>query len=201
MTDEEKDSPSKRKEGPKRVSLSEHIEMRNKYKEKISQLEGQLEESNGMVSSLKAELSVVDEGLEDGEKAKKIREYLHTTTTKLEKEKADLSKKVASLTERERRATIKELVANYRSRGLEVDAETLEGEENPELKIRDLYIEHLSQRDTEKEETDKEEDSDIIETGPVSSKIVDVSGLDPNKPSDREKFLEMEKSLQAKAVS
>jgi len=200
MSKDKKDSPSKKKEDPKRVSLSELIEMRNKYREKIARLEGQLAESNSKISSLEAELSVVDDGLEEGEKAKKIREYLHTATTKLEKSKAELEKKVAALKERERKATIKELVADYRSKGLEVDAEILEGEENPELKVRDLYIEFLSQRDAKKDEADEEEEAEIIETGPVSSKIIDVSTLNPNSPDDRAKFAEMEKSLKAKTA-
>ena len=186
------DAASKEKQGQKMVPLAELVAQRQKSRQRETELKSQLQERDTRISGLEDELKVVGVDVEDDEKLKNVRAYLVDREKKLAKEKADHDKKVTSLEAREREATVKELAAEFRAKGVEVDAETLMDEDDPRLKCMELYAAHLEQKTAQEE---KEETPQVFETGP--------QGVTKKMPADMtdEEFAEHEKTLKAEHYS
>ena len=186
----EKTTPSKGKEDQKMVPLAELVDFRKKARQREEELKGQLNERDQTIGSLQDELKVVGADMEDDEKIKSVRNYLLSERKKLDGERAKHQTAVTDIEERERAVAVKELVAEFRSKGVEVDAETLMDEKEPRLKCMELYAAHLEQ---EKEE--KTPESKIYQTGAYG-----VIKKMPKDMDDKE-FADYEKTIKAEALS
>lgn len=188
----DKTTPSKGKEDQKMVPLAELVDIRRKARQREDELKGQLNERDQRIGSLEDELKVVGADMEDDEKIKNVRNYLLLERKKLDGERAKDKKTATELEEREQAVAVKELVAEFRSKGVEVDAETLMDEKEPRLKCMELYATHLEQ--TAKEEKGTPE-SKIYETG--------AHGVIKKMPKDMDdkEFADYEKTIKAEALS
>ena len=188
----EKPAPSKGKEDQRMVPLAELVDFRRKARQREEELKGQLNERDARIVSLEDELKVVSADVEDDEKIKNVRSYLLTASKKLDGERAKHLKTVTEIEERERAVAVKELVAEFRSKGVDVDTETLMDEKEPRLKCMELYAAHLEGKTKEEEKTPE---SKIYETG--------AHGVIKKMPKDMDdkEFAEYEKTIKAEALS
>ena len=130
---------------PKTVSLADFLNFKRASLDREKKLKLQLAEIQEERDSFKAESEAIGQDAEGEEKDRiqAVRDYLTREKKKLDAERRKHQDELKGFTEREKAVRVKELVAEYKQRGVEADIEELLTEDNPETLLQNRYIEFL----------------------------------------------------------
>ena len=155
------------------VPLTELIKERKTLNEKIKRSEEQRQDALRELEGIKAELEIARSQM-DSDDVADVKKALIKQDKELQAKVDQFSKREASLTEREKRLRVRELVSEYASKGITLDEEELMVAEDP----RDIVLEKVATAlnpakiGTPKSETPKPEEkvaSGIYESIPAST--------------------------------
>ena len=131
------------KKSEKQVPMSDLVAVKSSAKRQVAEVKAQLEEAQAEIASLNEQLQVAKVSGADDEDVKAIQAHLLAKNQTLENRIAEHKKVVAATEKREKAAKAKELVLDYKERGLELDADLLLAEDDMEAYVQDQYIKHL----------------------------------------------------------
>ena len=185
----------------KMVKESDLIALKKKTEKlelKNSELEKQVAEAEGARRQAESQMKVLKANLEDGTAEKEIRDFLLAEEERVNKLRGETEGNVATLKEREKVARAKELAMDLKSKGVEIDHQSLLDADSMELKAKDVYIEFLAKQreEAKKEETPAET---VFDRGKGAVSKKDVWAMDTKTEEGRKQFAAYEKELKQKA--
>ena len=142
---EEKKVESK-KDSQKMVPLSELLAIKISSKERIKKLEAQLKDAEDSITSLESDLEIAKSGADDEEVAD-VKRHLLEEKREIEKARKAHEKDVATLKEERRVVDAEKIVARYKAKGLDLDIEALQAEEDMTSYALDHYADFLERRE------------------------------------------------------
>ncbi len=181
-----------KKPDTKMIPETDLIALREGSKSRERKLKEQLEEANRKVEDLTAREKVARlSGVDDDDDVKAVKKYLLEQEEEINKSRAKHEKEVASFQEREKGVRAKELVAEYKQRGVEIDVEALLNSEDMERVSLDRYSVFLAEENKKLKET-KTPEPRVFES--ISA------GTSRKMPKDmtNEEFAEFEKTIKSK---
>ena len=189
-----------KKPEPTVVSMADFLALKKGSLERERKLKEQLGDKDRKISELESEAIIAKVDVEDEGEVSTVKQMLLRQDKELRDERARQGKNVASFLERERKVRAREIVAEYKLRGVELDSETLEGEEDMERVALDRYAEHLAEENKKLKEAtpEKEELFEMANVGFTKKTIEDVN---VKTPEGRQKLAEIEEDLKQKALS
>ncbi len=154
MVDEPVEGKSvEQKPESKVVPLSDFVTFKKAAEGREKKLKAQLEEKAKEVEKAAGELRITKMNANDDEEVKTVKNYLLQKEQELRELEAAHSKRGTDLTERERKVKAKELVTDYKGRGVELDVETLLSEDDMDVYAMSKFSEHLAEVEKRVKET------------------------------------------------
>lgn len=180
-----------KKPDAKMIPETDLIALREGSKSRERKWKEQLEEATRKIEDLTAREKVARLSAEDDEDVKAVKKYLLDKEEEIDKSRAKHEKELASFQERERGVRAKELAADYKQRGVEIDPESLLSSEDMERVALDRYSEFLAEENKKLKET-KTPAPSVFESTPA--------GTSKKMPKDMtdEEFAEFEKTIKSK---
>ena len=194
MTEEKK--VESKKDSQKMVPLSELLAIKISSKERVKKLEAQLKDAEDRVISLESDLEIAKSGADDEEVAD-VKKHLLEEKREIEKARKAHEKDVATLKEERRVVDAEKIVARYKAKGLDLDIEALQAEEDMTSYALDHYVDFLERREKKPPASKEEEEEELSEVH--ENETPTVVKKQPKDMTDAEfdKFVatEREKSL------
>ncbi len=178
-------------ESQQTVPLTDLIALRNSAKREREKLRGQLAELEKQKANLETELKVATlQGGQDDDEVKQVRAHLLKEKQEVIAEKSKYDREMSAFAERERALRAKELVAEYRERGVKIAVDELLAEDDMDNYATHKYIKHL---ETKAGQPVKTAEAQVFESVPANNIKQSLLHM-----SDKE-FADYERKLKAKA--
>jgi len=139
--------PDEKNKAPQTVPIADLMKLKTKLekteKERDEAL-GKIPDYESQIRKLSADLKTATTNLQDDDEVKQVREYLTQENEEIEKKLKKYNEDITALSGRERKARAKELVMEYKSKGLDLKDEDLLGAENMEDWVKSQHLEFLA---------------------------------------------------------
>jgi len=176
----------------KMVLEADLIALREGSKSREKKLKAELEEAERKIEELTDQNKIAEVSADDDDAVKAVKKYLLEKEREINKARAKYEKDVASYQEREKGVRARELAAEYKQRGVEIDLDSLLNSEDMEKVSLDRYAAFLAEENKKLKETKAPEPS-VFE-----STVAGTSKKQPKNMTDEE-FAEFEKTIKSKA--
>ncbi len=186
------DAVEAKKPDQKMVPETDLIALREGSKSREKRLKAELDEAQRKIEELSDKERIARLNGVDDDEVKAVKKYLLEEEDRVNKLRAKHEKDVASYQERERGVRARELAAEYKQRGVEVDLDNLLNSEDMEKVALDRYAAFLAEENKRLKETKPPEPS-VFESTPAGT-----SKKMPKNMTDEE-FAEFEKTIKSKA--
>lgn len=136
--------PDEKKDQPKMVPEKDLIALKErlrKTEEKAAEAAKRLADLTASNATLERQLKTAKANLEDDDEVKEVREYLMQHDAEVSQKAKDAEARDTSLKERERKVRARELVADYKAKGLELTEDGLLSAEDMETYAKDSHAE------------------------------------------------------------
>lgn len=180
----------------KMVPESELLTIKGIMRSKEKKWEMRETELTGQVSQLQNQLKIAKANGEDSEEVRLVKQDLIDQAKELETKRSKLDDDLNSHTKREREFRARVIAADLKSKGVEVEVESLLDAEDMERHSKDLLVDYLAK------------ENEALKKGPQERSPESVfergsGGLFKKMPKDmnREEFAELEKNLKLQAAS
>ena len=184
-----------KKNDQKVVPLADFLALKKGSADREKKLKGQLDEALEQVSGLQSQLDIAKVDVDDDADVKVVRQDLLKRDKELRDGRAKHEKDLTAFAEREKVVKAKELVADYKARGVELDLDTLLGEEDMERKALDQFASHLAEENLSLKTKEPVKPTSFFESTMISS-----SKKQPKDMTDDE-FKQFVKEETTKALS
>lgn len=181
-----------KKPDQKLVPEADLIALREGSKSREKRWKAELDEAKQRIEELTDKERIARISADDDDDVKAVKKYLLDREEEIKKLRAKYEKDVASYQEREKGVRARELVAEYKQRGVEIDADALLSSEDMERVALDRYSAFLAEENKKLKET-KTPEPGVFESTPA--------GTSRKMPKDMttEEFAEFEKTIKSKA--
>ena len=169
---------------PKMIPESDLIAFKEATKKREERLKTELDSLKGQVQSLNSELEVAKAAAGSDEEVEKVKAHLLQKAKELDMRGKDYDKNVATLTDREKKARARELVAEYKERGVTLTIEELLETDDPEKYALSQFATHLAEENTKLKSPEKKEEpkpAQVFETGVVSTRPKSPKDMSPTE--------------------
>ena len=170
------------------------IALKEILKGKEKKWESEKTQFNSRIGQLENELKIAKANGEDTDEVGLVKKHLLDQAEQVNKDRTKLDEDLNSYKLKEREFRARQIAHDLKSRGVEIEVESLLNEENMDAKSKDLLVEHLAKENESLKKTPSTPES-VFESG--------SGGVTKKQPKDmtNEEFAAFEKSLHRQVLS